>query len=116
MVGDPVLGQCFCSRYKGKVNPVQGIHTGTRQGSFDEQQFKSRIIVKCVLQSAVSTSVGGLCVMAQSRGLISDSGILDSFRDSNIHRDRGTIITSNSNLYCSLDPVLMYICFPSLQL
>lgn len=54
--------------------------------------------------------------MAQSCGLISDWEILDSFRDSNIHRDRGTIIISNSNLYCSLDPELMYICLPSLQL
>ncbi|KAG5607752.1 hypothetical protein H5410_029244 [Solanum commersonii] len=28
-------------------------------------------------------------------------------RDSNIHRDRGTIIISNSYLYCSLDPELI---------
>uniref|UniRef100_A0A3Q7HH67 Uncharacterized protein n=1 Tax=Solanum lycopersicum TaxID=4081 RepID=A0A3Q7HH67_SOLLC len=44
MVGDPMLGQCCCSRYKGKVNSVLGIHTGTRQETAIYIEIEGQII------------------------------------------------------------------------
>lgn len=70
MVADAKLGQCVCSRYKGKVNPVLGIHTATRQGSFAyNKQYKSRINCKtCTARSCFYWCEEGVCVMAQSGG------------------------------------------------